>query len=107
MYNDLETMYENKGEYEKIDFLKSFDYLDELKRILNDYEFNRKRIGDNEEFKELKKISLFNNETLVDDYDDDIENLIEELKKFEKNIESVTNSLLDTDMFVKSKMPKE
>jgi len=107
MNNDLEFMYENKGEYEKIDFLKSFDYLDELKRILNDYEYNRKRIGDNEEFKELKKISLFSKNTIIDDYDDYIDSLIYELKIFEKNIENVTNSLLDTDMIVKSKMPKE
>ena len=100
-------MYENKGDYESINFSKAYDALESFKKVINDFEFNKRTLKDYEVFKDLKNISLFKDESIVNEYDKSIENLVSSLKYVERSIEDVFNDFYETDEIVKSRMPKE
>ena len=100
-------MYETKGEFESIDFSKASDALESFKKVINDFEYNKKALKDYEVFKDLKNISIFKDENIVNEYDKSIESLVSSLKYVESSIEGVFNDFLETDEIVKSRIPKE
>ena len=100
-------MYETKGEFESINFSKTYDALDSFKKVINDFEYNKKALKDYEVFKDLRNISIFKDEHLVDEYDKSIETLVSNLKYIESSIEGVFNDFLETDEIVISRIPKE
>lgn len=100
-------MYENKGEFESINFSKAYDALESFKKVINDFEYNKMALKDYEVFKDLKNISIFKDENIVNEYDKSIESLVSNLKYFESTIEGVFNDFFETDEIVKSRIPKE
>ncbi len=100
-------MYETKGEFESINFSKAYDALESFKKVINDFEYNKMPLKDYEVFKDLKNISIFKDENIVNEYDKSIENLVSSLKYVESTIEGVFNDFLETDEIVKSRIPKE